>query len=60
MSVFFIRLNRSRTDLFRQDITIPLYKTGYAICLVLAVSRYFQLRKSLKSLDTYGTFLYIR
>ena len=34
MSVFFIRLNRSKTDPFRQGITIPLYRTGYAICPV--------------------------
>ena len=50
----FIRVNRSKTDSFRQGIIIPLYKTGYAICPVLALSIYFQLRQSLKSLDSDG------
>ena len=53
----FIRLNRSKTDAFRQGIVNPLYRTGYVICSVLAVSRYFQLRQSLKSLDTEAFFI---
>jgi len=56
MSVFLKDLNRSKTDPFRQCIVIPLYRTCYAICPVLAVSRYFQLRQSLKSLDTEAFF----
>ena len=55
----FIRLNRSKTDSFRQGIIIPLYKTGYVICPVLAVSIYVQLRQSLKSLDSEAFVLYI-
>jgi integrase len=54
----FIRLNRSKTDPFRQGRVIPLYRTGYAICPVLAVSRYFQIKHSLKSLDTEAFFIY--
>jgi len=50
--VCFISINRSYTDPFRQGIRIPLYKAGYAICPVLAVSRHFQLSQSLKSSDT--------
>ena len=53
----FISLNRPKTDPFRQCIVIPLYRTGYAICPVLAVWRYFQLRQSLQSLDTEAFFI---
>jgi len=53
----FIRLNISKTDPFRQGIINPLYRTGFAICPVLAVSRYFQLRQSLKSLNTEAFFI---
>jgi hypothetical protein len=52
----YIRLNRSKTDSFRQGIIIPLYKTGYVICPVLALSIYLQLRQCLKSLDSDAFF----
>ena len=48
----FIRLNRSKIDPFRPGIIILLYKTGYVICPVLALSIYLQLRQSLKSFDS--------
>jgi len=56
--VCFISINRSYTDPFRQGIRIPLYKTGNAICPVLAVSRHFQLSQSLKSSDTEPFFIW--
>ena len=43
----FVTLKRSKTDPFRQGITIPLFKTGYSICPVLSILKYNQIRLSL-------------
>ncbi|CAG2231525.1 unnamed protein product [Mytilus edulis] len=42
----FVTLKKSKTDPFRQGITIPLYKTGCSICPVLSILKYNQLMQS--------------
>ena len=41
-----ITLKKSKTDPFRQGITIPLFRTDQVVCPVSAVNRYMSLRKT--------------
>ncbi|XP_071124030.1 uncharacterized protein [Mytilus edulis] len=53
----FVSPKKSKTDPFRQGITIPLYKTGCSICPVLSILKYNQLRQSVYSSNTEAFFI---
>ncbi|XP_071158740.1 uncharacterized protein [Mytilus edulis] len=52
-----LHLKKSKTDPFRQGVTIPLYKSGHTICPCFAIKNYLSLRKKMSSITSDALFV---
>lgn len=52
-----LHLKKSKTDPFRQGVTIPSYKSGNIICPCFAVKNYLSLRKKMSSITSDALFV---